>query len=910
MKKYLIIACASLIALVSCVKEKGTEELLKPTDGAVLTFTSAKPQLTPDTKTAWDADSRSIVWTSNDKISVGYTLNGNWMAKSGQADVQGDPKVSPQFYASEVVTIDSENASIGTFTVPNSFDFSRAGTAVFYGVFPNSALGSNLDYAPSLTITIPTSQTPGDNTFDPAADLMVGKSGGITLTDALPTDPIDLDWTRLVAHGDLTFSNIADVESETVSKITLTFDDNAKVAGSYYVNVTNGAVTTNSGSKNEIILSGSNLYLSNHSIKAWVSLMPVTFTSLDVEIETNKAYYNRAISGISKTFKQNARNTLSINMATASRTPKTGQLVADGYYVISYDDKMMTVGAENESYRGYATKNITSPADEAIWRINYVSENDAYTIFSLGAKEYLYGAVQSTTSNVLKLGSGDTNLFTIEKTSTEATTYKIAPSGNTVRAIGYNTSNPRFALYTGSTQQPITLDLTSITVDETPVITIDSEEATKTVAASATSVTFAYEANFFATTAPTVNVASDEDGIVNGNPTVADGTITVNLNANQDAIAKSATLTVSGTGIASDITLTINQEAKLGNEYVYLFTSKDWAATRGGETENWTNGKSGSQLESTGSARGVQVQTKDSGANAESPYSFNNISIVTITLAKSSNGVGSVSVKVGDTTIGTLTSFSTSATEYSFNVNNLSGKVSFEVTCSTNSLYVKGLSITAASINLPTAYNITFATGLSHGTITASKTTAYEGDAISLTATPETGYRLDSWNVTGANSGSVINVTNGVFTMPAENVNVTASFVEDLGGPTTVSMSSFSSVQGYVNADSNISYEALKGTAGTAPAINDGQIRIYQNGGLLTITANNSKTITNITIGSAMATYVQVSIDNGSYSSNHAITANGTYSTGTISASTVTFKCTGTDKSSRLYLNSLSVTYE
>ena len=129
--------------------------------------------------------------------------------------------------------------------------------------------------------------------------------------------------------------------------------------------------------------------------------------------------------------------------------------------------------------------------------------------------------------------------------------------------------------------------------------------------------------------------------------------------------------------------------------------------------------------------------------------------------------------------------------------------------------------------------------------------------------------------------------------------------------PVTVSMDSFSATSGYVDGDENVSYEATKGTAGTAPAVYNNEIRIYQNGGLLTITANNDKTITNVTIGSSMATTVQVSIDGGTFSSNNSITASGTYSTGTISASsTVVFKCTGTDKNSRLYLNSLSVTYE
>ncbi|MBO4340298.1 MAG: hypothetical protein J5835_02570 [Bacteroidales bacterium] len=130
------------------------------------------------------------------------------------------------------------------------------------------------------------------------------------------------------------------------------------------------------------------------------------------------------------------------------------------------------------------------------------------------------------------------------------------------------------------------------------------------------------------------------------------------------------------------------------------------------------------------------------------------------------------------------------------------------------------------------------------------------------------------------------------------------------GTPVIASMSTFTSVSGYVNGDENVSYAATQGDAGTAPAVNGDVIRIYQNGGLLTVTANNGKTITNVTIGSSMATTVQVKIDSGSFGSDNSITANGTYSTGTVSASTVVFKCTGTDKSHRLYLNSLSVTYE
>lgn len=126
---------------------------------------------------------------------------------------------------------------------------------------------------------------------------------------------------------------------------------------------------------------------------------------------------------------------------------------------------------------------------------------------------------------------------------------------------------------------------------------------------------------------------------------------------------------------------------------------------------------------------------------------------------------------------------------------------------------------------------------------------------------------------------------------------------------TTVSMSTFTTISGDVDGDSNVSYAATQGAAANAPAINSNVIRIYQNGGLLTITANNGKKLTSITIGSSMATKVTYAIDGGSASSNQSITAGKTFTLNSINATSVVFTCTGTDKNSRLYLNNLSVTY-
>lgn len=125
----------------------------------------------------------------------------------------------------------------------------------------------------------------------------------------------------------------------------------------------------------------------------------------------------------------------------------------------------------------------------------------------------------------------------------------------------------------------------------------------------------------------------------------------------------------------------------------------------------------------------------------------------------------------------------------------------------------------------------------------------------------------------------------------------------------TVSMTTFSAISGNVDDDENISYAAAKGSAGTAPAVNNSQIRVYQNGGTFTVSANNGAKINSITLGSAMNTSVSYKVDNGTESANQSITENGTITVNNIDCTTVLFTCKGTDKNSRLYVNSLSVTY-
>lgn len=129
----------------------------------------------------------------------------------------------------------------------------------------------------------------------------------------------------------------------------------------------------------------------------------------------------------------------------------------------------------------------------------------------------------------------------------------------------------------------------------------------------------------------------------------------------------------------------------------------------------------------------------------------------------------------------------------------------------------------------------------------------------------------------------------------------------------SVTMTSFSETSAGMN--NVVSYSTAKGGGTSNPAINGGEIRLYQNsagtgGGTITITCTEGYTLSSVTIGSSMATSVAYTIGTSSTkSSNQSISAGGKYTVDDINSNKVTFYCMGTTKNSRLYVNYLSATY-
>lgn len=97
--------------------------------------------------------------------------------------------------------------------------------------------------------------------------------------------------------------------------------------------------------------------------------------------------------------------------------------------------------------------------------------------------------------------------------------------------------------------------------------------------------------------------------------------------------------------------------------------------------------------------------------------------------------------------------------------------------CGSNwGVYSSASPLTKSASDAPaTTYTVTIDDKITNGTVTLNPTEFEADETVALSVTPADGYELDTITVT-TESGKSVTVTDGVFTMPAENVKVTATF--------------------------------------------------------------------------------------------------------------------------------------
>ena len=453
-----MLVAAAAIAFFACQKQEinAPEEVTNVT----LSFSSEKPSFDDETKTQWNGS--SIVWSAGDKISVAYTVEGEWM---GYMPEESTTASAPRLYKSDPLEASSPTAK---FNVSDNFNIKAEGTHVFYGVYP--AISSTLfDDAPVATVTIPSIQTPEASSFDSSADLMTGVSVGEFNSLPKPEDEISMMWTRLVAHANITLKSVNGIATdEKIFSITLTAQDDANLVGKQKVNLlkndeVNKAVA--SAKTNQVQINGGNLSVANGDVEFWACILPATLTSLKVEVDTDKATYTREIKNISKTFKQNARNTLSIKMDGATRVEKaaetwrlvkSSETLSEGTYVLvvkntntnNYTGALDSSNGSSSSPALNTSVKVNGDVLESVDpKVQFDLEivNEGYKFAVAGqTTNYLY----TTTSNSgVRIGTNTNNVWTLSKDADHPDAYTFKCNA-TARYLGVYEANAEWRCYT------------------------------------------------------------------------------------------------------------------------------------------------------------------------------------------------------------------------------------------------------------------------------------------------------------------------------------------------------------------------------------------------------------------------------------------------------------------------------
>ncbi len=471
-----MLVAAAATAFFSCQKQ----EVIAPetSQEVMLTFSSEKPAFDDETKTEWTGE--TIQWSKGDKISVAYTVGGNWQNASG--DASGDAKL----YKSEALTAASTTAK---FNVSTSFEGTTAGTHVFYGVYPAPA-ETGFANAPVATLTVASSQTPKANSFDPNGDLMIGVSNEY---DSRPSEDetISLKWERIVAHAVISLKNINGLTAdEKIENITLTAQEDANLVGQQKVNLITKEVVKDNATANVLKLGASNLAVNNEGgLSFWACFLPETITSLTVVVETDKATYTREISSCNLEFKQNARNTLSIKMGTAVREEK----VVASDEVVDVLNRELT-GINGTSYASWSDKTSVSNAvyagqsaggNESIQLRSNNSNSGIVTTTSGGFAKKVALTWESNTANGRTLNvygsnsaySAPTDLYDNAKAGTKLGTIVCGTSTELLidgeyEYIGLRSSSG--AMYISEIQ--ITWSTAAVVPDTTPSVKLETEE--------------------------------------------------------------------------------------------------------------------------------------------------------------------------------------------------------------------------------------------------------------------------------------------------------------------------------------------------------------------------------------------------------------------------------------------------
>lgn len=646
MKKltYIIAIATSVLAMASCQKE---QNVTNSDDLTVVSFSTSEIQ----TKTAFGDKTAEgkypTLWTGDEKVGVAY--NGG--------------------------SVNKENITSSTDGKSASFEIAFAQDANatnhnFYVISPADAfLGMNKDGAKG-NIQINASQTPGEGTCDPAAQVIAASHKSETFDTQ-----INLAFSHVTAYGNL--SIVLPEEAGAVSNISLTGSKN--IAGRFYYDF-NGALSENSASSTISLLT-------NKVSDVFFACAPADLSGgkLDITVTTENGTYEKSIDLTGKTlkFESGKISKFTVSGFAKKESDEIYTLVTDAS-TLKIGDKVIIAAAnanvaisttQNTSNRPQAdvTKKdntIVNPGNDVqVFTLEAGTKSDTYA-FNTGSG-YIYAASSSKNQLKTQQKNNDNGSWTISCTAEGVATIT-ANGDNTRKSLKYNTSG-LFSCY-ASGQSAVAIYKGTGSVPTPPVIKAEKTSVSlnhddETDQYITVSITGAEAGNITCKVAENADGTGEAPAWLTANYPDKDGKLSYMAEANTTGAARTAYIVLSASNAdgATSLAIKVTQNGvggaaltektatiKFGTDNVKI----DKASVTANDDQNnsWTIATDGTEYFNT-NADYYQVGSSNNPATSITfTTTLPNDAEVTFISAKFGgfkNTAGTVTLKVGEISVGT-----------------------------------------------------------------------------------------------------------------------------------------------------------------------------------------------------------------------------------------------------------------
>lgn len=407
MKKliYLITIASSVLAMASCQKE---QNVTNSDDLTVVSFSTSEIQ----TKTAFGdktADGKyPTLWTGNEIVGVAYN-SGSINKENITSSTDGK---SASF---EIAFAQDANATSHNFYVISPAD-------AFLGMTKDGEKGN---------IQINASQTPGEGTCDPAAQVIAASHKSETFDTQ-----INLAFSHVTAYGNL--SIVLPEGAGAVSNISLTGSKN--IAGRFYYDF-NGALSENSASSTISLLT-------NKVSDIFFACAPADLSGgkIDITVTTENGTYEKSIDLTGKTlkFESGKISKFTVNGFTKKESDEVYTLVTDAS-TLKIGDKII-IAAATADFAISTTQNNNNRDQAAVTKTNNTIVNPATNVqlFTLEAGTKVGTYAFNTGSGYIYAASSSNNQLKTQQKNNDNGSWTISCTAEgvaTIKANGNNTRN-------------------------------------------------------------------------------------------------------------------------------------------------------------------------------------------------------------------------------------------------------------------------------------------------------------------------------------------------------------------------------------------------------------------------------------------------------------------------------------